>query len=91
MADTTKLSPSELAAFDSLVEHVKADASFITAIVPAVVRIVPVVVRATPVVAQVTQAVVGEAARASFAGGKGPLPGSLSADDLIALRKSLTE
>lgn len=92
MAEATKLSPSELAAFDTLIEHVKADASFITAIVPVVTRVVPVVVRVTPVATRLTPVVIGEQVRtASVTSAKGALPGSLSADDLIELRKSLTE
>jgi len=88
MPDHIQLSKEELAGLDSLIEHVKADASFITAVVPVLVRIVPVVVRIAQVV---TPAVVGEAARLGAV--QGPeaklLQGHLSAQDLIDLRKSL--
>ena len=89
MSEYVQLSKEELSGLDSLIEHVKADASFITAIVPVLVRAVPVVLRVAQVV---TPAVVGEAARLGAVQGPGAkmFQGKASAQDLIDLRKSLT-
>jgi len=92
MAEFSNLSKEELAAFDQLIEHVRADANFITAIVPAIVRATPVVVR----VARVVTPVVADLPAIKAAGvlGEGPeaklLSGKLSAHDLVEIRKSFT-
>jgi len=88
MSEYSKLSHEEITGLDTLIEKLKADASFITAIVPVIVRVVPVVVRLAQVV---TPAIVGETSRVGALEGHEArlLQGKVSAQDLIELRKTL--
>ena len=86
MSQYNKLSAAETAHLDTLIEQVKLNPNFITFITP----VVPVVVKVTPVV---TPAVVGASATTgSLASSQvNLLQGKATVDDLIAIRKSLVE
>jgi hypothetical protein len=92
MAEFSHLSKEEIAAFDQLIEHVRADPNFITAIAVVFVRIVPIAIRvariATPIIADIPVekrvGILGEGPEAKL------LSGKLSAHDLVEFRKTLT-
>ena len=92
------LSADELKALDLIIStahsqgaHANESLNFITAIAQTIIHavrvIAPVVARVVPVVAQVTPMVVGGGMAASQQPPQGGLPGNITLNDLIELRR----